>query len=92
MPEVEHTGGALVEFWWEIGEQQFFVRIVVDDRCGQASLVPTVRAAGCIGDASQQALLGLRVLGDVEQLLDIGCYHLAALWTGDLGLRHEAYL
>jgi hypothetical protein len=43
-----------------------------------------------IGRTAQQSLLGLRVLGHIKELFDIRRDHLAAAWTGNLGLGHSS--
>jgi hypothetical protein len=42
-----------------------------------------------IGNPPQQALFGARIMGDIEELLDVRCYRLATAGTIDSGLGHE---
>ncbi len=72
----------------EVGQEQFFVCVVVDHGRGQAPFEPAVRAAGHVGDSAQQTLLGGRVGADIEKLFDVGGNGLFAARAGDLSLRH----
>ncbi len=73
----------------EEGQQQFFVIVVIDDGSGQAAFVSAVRTTRHVRAAVEQALFGLRVLGHVEELFDIGGDGLAAARAGNLSLGHE---
>jgi hypothetical protein len=47
-----------------------------------------MRTARHIGLTAKQALFGLRILGHIEELLNVGGDGLAAARAGDLCLRH----
>jgi hypothetical protein len=77
-----------IQFMRKVGEQQFLLIVVIHDRRRETSLITAIGTARHIGRASQKPLFGLRILGHIEELLHVGCDHLAAARTGDLGLRH----
>ena len=73
----------------EIGEQQFFVRVVVDDGRRERSGIAAIGALGVIGKPSQQPLLRGGVGADIKKLFYVYGNELMALRALNLCLWHE---
>jgi hypothetical protein len=64
---------------------------MINDRRRQAALVATMWAACHVRYAAEQALFGLRILGNIKELFNIRRDWLATAGTCNLCLRHSFY-